>query len=68
VDKIVVTIIDKQALFRIGVCHVLSQQPDFVVSGSAPDENLMALIEANPPNVLLLDIDYPSFRGLDLAR
>ena len=67
-DKIVVTIADKQALFRVGVCHALSQQPDFEVFGSAPNENLMTLIEANSPNVLLLDIDYPSLRGLDLAR
>jgi len=68
VDKIVVTIIDKQALFRVGVRHALSQQPDFEVFDSAPNENLIALIEANPPDVLLLDIDYPSLSGLKLAR
>ncbi len=67
-DKIVVAIVDKQALFRVGVCHVLSQQPDFDVSGSAPNENLIALIEAKSPDVLLLDIDYPSLKGIDLAR
>ena len=67
-DKIVVTIVDKQALFRVGVRHALSQQPDFKVFDSAPNENIMALIEANPPDVLLLDIDHPSFRGLDLAQ
>ena len=48
-DKIVVTIVDKQALFRVGVCHALSQQPDFEVFDSAPGENPIALIEANPP-------------------
>jgi len=67
-DKIVVTIVDKQALFRVGVRHALSQQPDFEVFDSAPNENPIALIEANPPDVLLLDIDYPSLRGLELAR
>ena len=67
-DKIVVTIVDKQALFRVGVRHALSQQPDFEVFDSAPNENPMALIEANSPDVLLLDMDHPSFRGLDLAR
>ena len=67
-DKIVVTIVDKQALFRVGVHHALSQQPDFEIFDSAPNENAMALIEANSPNVLLLDIDYPSLRGLDLAQ
>jgi len=68
VDKAVVTIVDKQALFRIGVCHALSQQPDFEVFDCAPNENPIALIEANPPDVLLLDIDYPSLRGLKLAQ
>ena len=67
-DKIVVMIVDKQALFRIGVCHALSQQPDFEVFDSAPNENMIALIEANPPDALLLDIDYPSLRGLKLAQ
>ncbi|MBA7634930.1 Transcriptional regulatory protein DegU [subsurface metagenome] len=67
-DKIVVTIVDKQALFRVGVRHALSQQPDFEVFDCAPNENPIALIEANPPDVLLLDIDYPSLRGLELAR
>ena len=67
-DKIVVTIVDKQAFFRIGVRHVLSQQPDFEIFDSTPNQNPMVLIEANSPNVLLLDIDYPSLRGLELAR
>jgi DNA-binding NarL/FixJ family response regulator len=64
-DKAVVTIVDKQALFRIGVCHALSQQPDFEVFDCAPNENPIALIEANPPVVVLLDIDYPSLWGLN---
>ncbi len=67
-DKLLVMIVDKQALFRIGVCHALSQQPDFEVFDSAPNENPIALIETTPPNVLLLDIDYPSLSGLELAR
>ncbi len=67
-DKIVVVIVDKQALFRAGVRYTLCQQADFEVFDSAPNENPMALIEANSPDVLLLDMDHPSFRGLDLAR
>ncbi|MFC1984062.1 LuxR C-terminal-related transcriptional regulator [Chloroflexota bacterium] len=67
-DKILVTIVDKQALFRAGVLHALSQQPDFDVFSNAPGDNQIALIEANPPDVLLLDIDYPSLSGLKLAQ
>ena len=66
--KIAVTIVDKQAFSRIGVRHVLSKQPDFEVFDSSPNQNPIALIEANPPDVLLLDIDYPSLKGLNLAR
>ncbi len=67
-DKIVVVIVDKQALFRIGARHALSQQSDFEVFDYTPNEDSVRQIEANSPDVLLLDIDYPSFKGLDLAR
>jgi len=60
--------VNKQALFRVDVRHASSQQPDLKVFDNAPNQNPMALIEANSPNMLLLDIDYPSLRGLALAR
>jgi len=68
VDKIGVIIVDKQALFRAGVRQALSEQPDFELFDCDPNWNPMGLIEANSPDVLLLDIDYPSLSGLDLAR
>jgi len=68
VGKIVVAIVDKQALFRVGVHHALSQKADLEVFDSAPNQDPIALIEAKSPAVLLLDIDYPSLRGLSLAR
>ncbi len=67
-DKIGVMIIDKQSFFRAGVRQVLSQQPNLDLLDSDPDENTMKLIEANSPDVVLLDIDYPSLSGLDLGR
>jgi len=66
-NKVVVSIVDKQALFRIGVCQALSQQEDFEMFDSVPDDNLADYLEEILPNVVLLDIDYPSFKGLDLA-
>ena len=68
-DKIVVMIVDKQAIFRVGVRYALSRS-DFEVEvyDNNPDQNTLALIEAKLPHVLLLDIDYPSLMGLDLAR
>ncbi len=67
-DKITVMVVDKQAFFRSGVCQTLSEQPDFEVSDCDPAENPAGVIEANPPNVLLLDIDFPSLNGLELCR
>ncbi len=66
--KIVIAIVDKQSFFRSGVCQALSQQDDLELFDYEPDQNLMGLIEASSPNVLLLDIDYPSLGGLELCR
>jgi len=68
VDKITLLIIDEQAFFRAGVRQALSQQPDFEILDSDPNNHLLELIEAESPNVLLLDIDFPSLSGLKLGR
>ena len=67
-DKIAVMIVDKQALFRAGVRQALSDQPDFELFDCDPNWNPLGLIESNSPDVLLLDIDFPSLSGLDLAK
>ena len=38
-DKIVITITDKQALFRVGIRQTLAQQTDFEVFDGTPGEN-----------------------------
>jgi len=68
VDKITILIVDKQAFFRAGVCQALSQQPDFKIVDCDLNENLFELIEADCPDALLLDIDFPSLSGLKLGR
>ena len=67
-EKIIVLIVDKQAFFRAGMRQALSQQPDFELLDCAPGEDALGLIEANPPSVVLLDIDFPSLSGLELCR
>lgn len=67
-DKITVMIIDKQAFFRVGVRQALSQQPDFEIFDCDPNDDPYKLIEADSPDVLLLDIDFPSLSGLKLGR
>ena len=67
-DKITVMIVDKQAIFRAGVRQALSEHSDFEVFDCDPNWNPLGLIEANSPDVFLLDIDYPSLSGLEIAR
>ena len=67
-DKITVMIIDKQLFFRVGVRQALSQDPDFRILDGDPNDDLLGLIEANSPDVVLLDIDFPSLSGLELCR
>ena len=67
-DKITVMIVDKQAFFRVGVRQTLSQQPDFTILDCDPNDDLIGIIEADCPHVVLLDIDFPSLSGLELGR
>jgi DNA-binding NarL/FixJ family response regulator len=67
-EKISVMIVDRQEFFRVGVRQALADQADLDVSECAPDGNLVECIENKSPDVLLLDIDYPSLNGLELGR
>ena len=67
-DKIVAMLVDKQAFFRAGMRQALSDEDDLELVDYEPNQNLMELIEVSSPNVLLLDIDYPSLSGLELCR
>ena len=67
-NDIKVMIIDKQAYFRAGVCQALSVQSGFKVIESDPTDEPLNSIEANSPDVVLLDIDFPPLSGLGLGR
>jgi len=66
-DNIEVVIVDKQVFFRNGLCQALSEDKDLLITGCHPDE-LMSEVEAQQPNVVLLDVDYPGLRGLEICR
>jgi len=61
-------IIDKQAFFRAGMRQALSQQSDFKILDCDPAQEPLELIEADSPDVVLLDIDFPALSGLELSR
>ncbi|MDH5696716.1 MAG: response regulator transcription factor, partial [Dehalococcoidia bacterium] len=67
-NEITVVIIDKQAFFRSGVRQALSAQSGFEVLECDPTDEPLELIEANSPDVVLLDICFPALSGLELGR
>ena len=67
-NEITVVIIDKQAFFRSGVRQALSEQAGFRVLEGAPNDEALDIIEADSPDVVLLDINFPALSGLELGR
>jgi two-component system response regulator DegU len=72
--KIVIMIVDSQPFFRAGVRQALTAQnnPDIleILECDPGDDGAEAItqITAKSPDVVLLDINYPSLRGLDLGK
>lgn len=68
-NRIRVFIADQQPLFREGVSSILSSTTDLEVCGAASlTDDLVPLVEASDADVVLVDIDYPSLTGLEIAR
>jgi len=67
-NEITVAIIDKQAFFRAGVRQALSEQSGFKVLECDPVDESLELIEADSPDIVLLDINFPALSGLELGR
>ena len=67
-NEITVAIVDKQAFFRSGVRQALSEQDGFRVLEAAPNDEALDIIEAESPDVVLLDINFPALSGLELGR
>ena len=67
-QRIKVMIVDKQTYFRDGLHQALSQESDLKLLDCDPSSNLITVIKAESPDVILLDIDYPSLGGVELCR
>jgi len=68
VSEVVVAIIDRSEFFRAGVRQKLSAQRDFRLMDCDPDQEPLKFIDAYSVDVVLLDIDYPISKGLELGR
>lgn len=64
-DPIRVVLVDDQALFRAGIRMVIDSQPDLQVVGEAGDgSEALAVVRAQRPDVVLMDIRMPVMDGL----
>jgi DNA-binding NarL/FixJ family response regulator len=67
--KIKVFIADRQPLFRQGIRTSFSNIDDMEVVGEGDvTESILPVMEGSSPDVVLVDIDYPSLSGLKLCR
>ncbi len=63
-SKITVALADDHQIILEGLCMVLSEHPGIHVTGTATSaEDLLALVDANPPEIAVVDISFPS--GMD---
>jgi DNA-binding NarL/FixJ family response regulator len=64
-DPIRVALVDDQAMFRRGVSMIVRSQPDLQVVGEAGDGlQAVALVEAEHPDVVLMDVRMPGMDGV----
>ena len=67
-SEVTIAIIDKSEFFKAGVRQKLSEQPNFRLVDCDPDREPLQFIDANSSDVVLLDIDSPISKGLELSR
>jgi two-component system nitrate/nitrite response regulator NarL len=67
-DSIRILIVDDHPLFRAGVAHSLSVEPDFTVIGQAENgEDGIDLAKTLRPDVVMLDVSMPGIDGIATA-
>lgn len=67
-SEVTIAVIDRSEFFRTGVRQKFSVQQDFRLMDCDPDKEPLQFIDANSVDVVLLDIDSPISKGLDLGR
>lgn len=64
-----VFVVDDHPLFRLGLRYSLLQEPEIEIVGEASDGfRALELVQANPPDVFLVDIALPGLSGIGIIR
>lgn len=62
-------IIESNELTRIGMCAVLSEEPELDIVGDTGDvDEALTLFESVKPELVLMDLMMPDCRGMELCR
>jgi len=68
-SKIKVVVVDDHKLFREGIIALLSADESIHVTGEASTgQELVPLIEAHHPHVVIIDISLPDMSGLEIIK
>jgi DNA-binding NarL/FixJ family response regulator len=69
VDNIRVVLADDHPLMRMGIKNMLNRAPDITVVGEAEDGyKALDLAYSLQPDVLLLDMEMPGLKGVEVAQ
>ncbi len=68
-QKLTIIIVDKQPIFRQGLCQAVSSYEDVEVVGEcSPTADTWRLAESLSPDIALVDVGAPPVCGFDVAR
>lgn len=64
-----IVLVHAHALFREGLRHHLSTQPEFRIAGEASNgQQAIQIVDYTDPDLVLMEIDLPGVNGLEVSR
>lgn len=64
-----VMVVDDHKILRDGLRHMIDEMPDFELIGEASNgKECIDMLEANKPELIVMDINMPLMNGLDATR